>query len=173
MPSSSSGGSASSTGGAGGGAVTTSVVGGGGAGVGGASSCEADELTHGLTGHCYVQVQSSLTWDDAREACLALGMGYDLAAVTAPEELDFLQNALDTAEPTFIGGHDMNVENSWEWINGESWGYEAWHPNEPNDAGKQGQDCVAVQYDLATGQIWGFDDKGCFISTWYLCERSP
>ena len=57
--------------------------------------------------------------------------GY-LATATSEDENNFLAKL---AEPNhaFIGGTDVLVEGTWEWVTGEVWDFTAWRSGEPNN----------------------------------------
>ncbi|MCU0659860.1 MAG: DUF4215 domain-containing protein [Polyangiaceae bacterium] len=114
------------------------------------------------TGHCYfVSLNGGNSWQGAREDCFELGPGFDLAAPSTPEELDFVIKSLGTlqvkTEEIWIGGNDLKKEGEYVWTNGETWDYPI---NQPPWLGPP-------QLSELTGLETGF----CLSSRPFLCER--
>jgi hypothetical protein len=110
-------------------------------------------------GHEYqVFASEGVTWTNARVAAQALGAGWDLASVTSAGENAFvvalLPGGLADRSHFWIGGTDAAVENTFEWVNGDTFSYTNWWGGEPNNSTAFGpEDFVA--YDLhGTGWAW-------------------
>jgi cysteine-rich repeat protein len=125
-----------------------------------------------MTHHCYVLIATATTWQDARTGCMALAPGYDLAAVSSQAEHDFLLTKLPAAMSTmWIGANDLSVEGTFEWANGEPWGFVVWEAMEPNDA-LMAEDCVTLRNVLMGGYMW--NDLSCIETPpSFLCELTP
>jgi hypothetical protein len=116
-----------------------------------------------LGDHCYYGVTTYTSWASARASCLAAG-GY-LATVTSAAENSLVQSL--NGRP-YLGACDGDVEGSWTWVTGESFGYTNWQGSEPNDMG--GEDCLEM-YASSTGGPW--NDIDCASDPWnegYVCE---
>ena len=105
------------------------------------------------TDHCYVRIDSSLSWAAARAACQELPGG-DLAALSTAEERTFINGAWDP-NYSWLGGTDAAEEGVWTWSNGEAWtdsvtpGTPPWLTGEPNDA-HGNEDCLY----LTPERVW-------------------
>jgi hypothetical protein len=83
-------------------------------------------------GHSYYRSTGSMTWTDARQACL--NMGGHLVTVTTPAENNFIFNLWPSG---WIGLSDEAVEGQWRWVTGEPYTWGNWNPGEPNNAGNE------------------------------------
>lgn len=104
----------------------------------------ADGTTHWFE---VIEIPGGVDWSTAQDSAFALG-GY-LATVTSPDENAFLFALLDSniywddvggfAIGPWIGGlqpyGSTEPDGGWEWISGESFGYDNWSPGEPNNEG--------------------------------------
>ena len=103
---------------------------------------------------CYSIQTDTLTWEAARNSCVALGG--DLAAVTSvavQAKLFDLESSVDF----WIGGNDLTSDTTFSWINGDAWVYDNWNTNQPNHLTEQ--DCVKMKKN--TGR---WDDEAFFGS---------
>ena len=102
------------------------------------SSVGGFSLTVGNT--TYSIIDGNYTWEEARVD--AINRGGHLATITSHSEWESIISLLDSANipdaTLAIGGTDQNSEGNWEWITGESWDVDYWHPNEPNNSGDGG-----------------------------------
>ena len=99
------------------------------------SSCPSNEISGYIymgewNGSKYYCSKDIATWENAQKACAQLG-GH-LAVITSAAENNHLANFLQT-QSAFIGGHDRDRDGHYEWINGESFGYQNWYPGQPNN----------------------------------------
>ena len=108
------------------------------------------------------------TWEDARDACVALGNGYSLAAITSSMEEDIIDSISTTA---WIGANDKNSEGLFLWIQGpnrvnEEIVYSNWASGEPNDYenGIPGEDCTQRR----SSGLW--NDMPCSTLSPYICQ---
>ncbi|MEN8220747.1 MAG: C-type lectin domain-containing protein [Pseudomonadota bacterium] len=98
----------------------------------------SDIVAYSKNGHSYQRIDTKETWQDAKDFCQKEG-GY-LATITSEDENRFVYDQLGKdAVLLWLGGTDRYTEGTWEWITGETWDYEHWAPNEPNNYGS-GQD---------------------------------
>lgn len=83
-------------------------------------------------GHSYYRSTGSMTWTDARQACL--NMGGHLVTVTSAAENNFIFNLWPSG---WIGLTDEVVEGQWRWVTGEPFSWSNWNAGEPNNAGNE------------------------------------
>jgi hypothetical protein len=83
-------------------------------------------------GHSYYRSTGSMTWTDARQACI--NMGGHLVTITSSGENNFVFNTWPSG---WIGFTDEAVEGQWRWVTGESVVYTNWNGGEPNNAGNE------------------------------------
>jgi cysteine-rich repeat protein len=127
--------------------------------------CEPGAFKNPTNDHCYRVFTTTLMRGGARQACLtwggATGLG-DLVSIADAVEQAFVADLVSAN--SWIGGHDMVTEGTYEWSDGSPWTYEFWAPNEPNDVTVE--DCMFMRAD----GTW--DDHDC-ADTWpaYVCER--
>jgi cysteine-rich repeat protein len=126
--------------------------------------CEGGSLAvkHPTTFHCYIGNISQSAWGAARDACLALGPGVDLVAVSSEEESTFMLDHVPIMVSAWTGGNDQMTEGDFVWSNGEAWSYEPWLGAQPDGDGN----CVL-------GSVDGIEDRPCFQAQYYVCERTP
>jgi cysteine-rich repeat protein len=115
------------------------------------------------TGHCYVSFQGGTTsWYQANDACNFL-FG-TLVNITSAAE-DALVHSIQGPDSPWIGGHDINIEGSFEWFSGEPFEYTHFAPGEPDNAFGN-QDCLHL--GNAAGEWSDFD---CFTNVaGHICE---
>lgn len=83
-------------------------------------------------GHSYYRSTGSMTWTNARQACL--NMGGHLVTVTSPAENNFIFNLWPNG---WIGLTDEVVEGQWRWVTGEPFSWSNWNGGEPNNSGNE------------------------------------
>jgi hypothetical protein len=83
-------------------------------------------------GHSYYRSTSSMTWTNARQACL--NMGGHLVTITSSGENNFVFNTWPSG---WIGFTDEAVEGQWKWVTNEPVTYTNWNGGEPNNAGNE------------------------------------
>jgi hypothetical protein len=83
-------------------------------------------------GHSYYRSTGSMTWTEARQACLNMG-GY-LVTLTSAAENNFIFNLWPSG---WIGLTDEVQEGVWRWVTGEPFTWSNWNGGEPNNAGNE------------------------------------
>lgn len=83
-------------------------------------------------GHSYYRSNGSMTWTDARQACI--NMGGHLVTITSAAENNFVFNTWPSG---WIGFTDEVVEGQWRWVTGEPVSYTNWNGGEPNNVGNE------------------------------------
>ena len=125
--------------------------------------------------HCYLHIQTSANWSEARNGCKQLAPGYDLAGISSQPEHDFLVTQLPAAAGPeiriWIGGTDTNSRGMFRWVNDEPWGFTAWDAPEPTNSGGV-ENCIEL---WNIHDVWNWNDVDCSLtlSTGFLCELTP
>ena len=83
-------------------------------------------------GHSYYRSNGSMTWTNARQACI--NMGGHLVTITSAAENNFVFNTWPSG---WIGFTDEAVEGQWRWVTGELVTYTNWNGGEPNNANNE------------------------------------
>lgn len=83
-------------------------------------------------GHSYYRSNGSMTWTNARQACI--NMGGHLVTITSAAENNFVFNTWPSG---WIGFTDEAVEGQWRWVTGESVTYTNWNGGEPNNVNNE------------------------------------
>jgi hypothetical protein len=83
-------------------------------------------------GHSYFRSTGSMTWTDARQACI--NMGGHLVTSTSLAENNFLFSLWPNG---WIGLTDEQTEGVWNWVTGEPYSWSYWNSGEPNNAGNE------------------------------------
>lgn len=85
-----------------------------------------------FNGHSYYRSTGSMTWTDARQACL--NMGGHLVTSTTLAENNFLFSLWPNG---WIGLTDEVSEGTWRWVTNEPFTWSNWNGGEPNNAGNE------------------------------------
>lgn len=94
-----------------------------------------------LDNHNYEFIEfAGKSWEEATNDMLAtLGPNYNLATITTQAEQDFIADTLlgGLTGQYWLGASqpfsETNVTANWNWVTGETWNYERWYIDEPND----------------------------------------
>jgi hypothetical protein len=110
------------------------------------------------SGHNYYLVSSD-TWTGAQN--YALTLGGNLVTINDAAENAWLKAAFLDPNPTinpWIGLHDIDNNNIWEWISGEPVSYLNWAPGEPNFSFERVSNIFPANHSLAG--LWNnaYDD---------------
>ncbi|MCB1100969.1 MAG: hypothetical protein KDL10_01315, partial [Kiritimatiellae bacterium] len=104
------------------------------------------------SGRYYGFIPLMKTWDEARG--YADAHGAVLATVRGPDHQDWLVQEFgipSAGRTVWIGGTDEQVEGSWGWLSGDSWYFENWTGQEPNN-GDGNENALAMAWNG-----WWFD----------------
>jgi hypothetical protein len=170
---------------AGGGAgMAGSASGAGGSGLMGCAALNPDAEAHG--GHCYLLVDSPVTWTNAKSACMALGAHLVTISSESPltqadfdSENDFVYNELGGSKDTWIGlsdglmDKDSGTTDPFQWVNDEPLTLQNWNDSEPNHYMKDcmdGSDCWEHCVFMMTDPGGKWNDELCEITKQYVCE---
>jgi hypothetical protein len=121
--------------------------------------CEDDGWLIGPDGHAYRYLFQAAGWTPARDACAQLG-GHLVTIGSAAENE---QVSSRVQGEVFIGGNDLASGDSFEWVTGEPFGFEAWAAGAPNDPDGT-EDCVTLD------QTGTWDDDRCEDPRAFVCE---
>jgi hypothetical protein len=108
------------------------------------------------TGHWYAINPVRLSFQDAKKA--AEGTGGYLVAVTSGAENKWISDTFGihfNGDYYWLGGSDIAAEGTWQWANGEPWGYTNWHSGEPNNGG--GVEDALTWYHASFSNADGYD----------------
>ena len=83
-------------------------------------------------GHSYYRSTGSMTWTNAKAACL--NMGGHLVTVTTAAENTFIFNLWPSG---WIGLTDEVTEGQWRWVTGETFSWANWNGGEPNNSNNE------------------------------------
>lgn len=120
-----------------------------------------------LLGSCYWLRLESSSWDEAAEVCTAMS-GY-LATITSQTEHDAIIGAYNSSVPNaiWIGGKYDEIEQRWNWINGEVWNYTNICSNCTFEASLN---CINIKArDFDSLRFWNY--RKCSVSKYALCEK--
>jgi len=110
---------------------------------------------------CYwIDAEQELTWRQAGELCNSKGM--ELASFHSQAEQDFITGK--GGQLCWIGLHDKNKNDTYEWTDGTPFDYENWYSGEP-DLGDE--DCVEIG---TTDRWYDFD---CTAKRGVVCKGPP
>ncbi len=129
---------------------------------------ECNGTKNDQTFHCYRSNSNTNNWETAEARCNDLGPGWTLAAITSVEERNFIDDTNVTNGQSWLGGHDPNGDDNFEWTNMEPWGFAPWYSGNPDS----GRLCVTY-YELSGSQNDAFTDKDCSFNYPSLCELTP
>ncbi|XP_042869527.1 macrophage mannose receptor 1-like isoform X1 [Penaeus japonicus] len=120
---------------------------------------------------CFKFFSERLSFDNARNACQALGSDVDMISVHSAIEQAHLTTALgQTQVNTWLG---MRNERGFHWVDQTAITYTNWAPGEPNGHyyGPWGsnEDCVEMLTHNSAGQ---WNDANCQIRHAYICQRN-
>lgn len=137
-------------------------------------------------GHYYYAYSDVMTWTNAKAACERVG-GH-LATITSAAEqaavLDYLRG-YSGCSGYWLGGTDAASEGDWRWITGETWSYENWDEEQPDNyysldnispTGEHDEDYLGLAVNdrnWANNGYWNdFSDNhaGSDTALGYLCE---
>jgi len=112
-------------------------------------SCKASDC---FEGYCYF-LGPKLDWHSAVSYCEEKGA--TLASIHSEEENQFISDLIDRS--SWIGLNDIFEENVWQWLDGSTFSYSKWYPNQPDDWSR-GEDFVEIHLssnwnDLGTSDL--------------------
>ena len=119
-----------------------------------------------ITGKCYFQKETEMTWVEARAECLKTGG--DLATIANQATQDFFENYFKFDKNTFIGA--QKKMGAWIWVDGSPWvEFETWVTGEPNIKSDNAAVVIGTSkkwYDVPKTWKNGYGSGGGY----YLCQ---
>jgi len=99
------------------------------------------EAENSATGHKYARLAGTYTFEEAEKLMATIpsrcgGEPAHMVTIEDLEENSFVTSNMLTAD-SWIGLHDRNTENVFEWVTGEQSHFENWAPGEPNNVGNE------------------------------------
>ena len=135
-------------------------------------------------GHWYELVTTPLLWPDADAHAATLthmGLTGHLATITSAAENDFISQNIMGGQDAWIGGLQAAPCTpeplcGWSWTTNETWQYQNWHADEPNDfSGKLTPEQFLVMF-TARSHVSGFlgtwNDGSALDPLQYIVEYS-
>lgn len=123
-------------------------------------------------GHYYERVlQAGIQWPAANYASKArshAGLTGHLATITCPAEQSFVNANFGSIVGIWLGGFWGSELNGWRWVTGETWGFTAFHPGQPNNLNSQRAYLMLNPTGLAWYDAWDGD-----TAVGYIVEYSP
>ncbi|XP_077326157.1 CD209 antigen-like protein C [Lithobates pipiens] len=121
-------------------------------------SCEIGWLE--FEDHCYFFSDFELNWANAEKMCL--NRESHLVIVNNEAEQNFLTND-HNGRISWIGLTNLEMNNTFTWVDGTGLSYQFWHSGEPNNlANKEG--CVQI-----LSERW--NDSICGLKFFAICEK--
>ena len=105
---------------------------------------------------------------DARAFCRAT-YGTDLAVVPNQKVNSEMWAALSKLpfKRAYIGYEDTSREGKFQWVDGKTRRYTRWHRGEPNNVGRNGEDCTEI--GLFNDDTW--NDINCATGLHFFCAK--
>lgn len=132
---------------------------------------EGEAFEHEMTHHCYLFIHDVVAiddparpWYDALYLCRA--HGFELAAITTPDEYTFVTGFAAPGPEVWIGGNDLDADGVFGWTTGETAEPAPWESGEPSDGGGIPENCIEIRQD-------GLNNQQCLEPRAYVCERHP
>lgn len=129
---------------------------------------EGEAFKHETTHHCYLFIHDVVAiddparpWYDASYLCRA--HGFELAAITTPDEYTFITGFAAPGPEVWIGGNDLDADDMFGWTTGETAEPAPWESGEPSD---DPENCIEIRQD-------GLNNQLCLEPNAYVCERHP
>jgi len=119
-------------------------------------------------GTCFFLVRAPATFQQARDACLALSADLAPIATAEDEETVYLLAVGETVDPdVYFGATDVATEGVFRSMDGTVMSYSNFRAGEPNN-GNGAEDCLVMETDTAT-HTW--DDRSCGTVHPFVCAR--
>ena len=121
-----------------------------------------------LNGHTYQFYSGKLTWTAAKEYAESLG-GYLMTVTSASEQSLIAQYYADhPSSALWLGATNDNPEETWQWVTGETFDYDKWADEEPNNYND-----VEHYVCTTTGAEWNDLANGSSVPTGFIVELEP
>lgn len=127
-------------------------------------------------GNTYLRIDKSLSWEDSKAYCEAIG-GH-LATIADEEEQEAIEGlfvrGLDTLRSAYsLGATYADDEGVWTWVTGEDFDYDNWDAGEPNNGDGAGEKNYLSIYTKGSqfglwANNWNFNKNPYDIG--FICE---
>jgi hypothetical protein len=114
---------------------------------------------------CFVTCDTTLTWAEAQDLCLA--WGGNLARTDTAADLTCLANDINDAWIGLVQDAAATTAAGWRWTHGGPFGFTAWSAGEPDDS--NGIEDGEEQCGLFSAGAW--IDDGCTAMKNVACSR--
>jgi CD209 antigen len=133
------------------------------------AGCPCDLLAR--NGRAYLLCREGRPWAGAQDFCESVG--YTLVSVDDAGEDGFIYGEMRARGlgDTWIGLSDQAAEGQWVWTDGNAPVYAHWDQGEPNDGGRNGEDCALIM--TAENRTSEWDDRPCEGARPFVCEAGP
>ena len=113
---------------------------------------------------------SGISWESAKINAESIDSGWHLVSITSQEEQDFLATMLGEQNGMYWAGGfqtvdpNLGVNEGWNWVTGELWGFTAWANDvypEPNDWGGANEIYLALDgrtFTSGSPRNWTWND---------------
>ena len=129
-------------------------------------------------GHYYSVFNDDVTWEEAETFCEK--MGGHLVTISDSEENAFVQSLVSSQEKGLYWIGLTSKSGSWKWVNGESYNYKNWAPNQPSGGSEYYAEIYSRTFNDANAGTWndlsGISPDISYYSvknTGYICEFDP
>ncbi|XP_077993133.1 macrophage mannose receptor 1-like [Glandiceps talaboti] len=114
---------------------------------------------------CYLFQTSEVSFETAETGCESYGG--TLTSIADSAEQSFISGRIVNVQALlWIGLHDRGTEGGWEWVDGTTFSFQNWAPNEPNDVSQE--DCVHLEYEQSKIGTW--NDRSCGQYHGFICK---
>ncbi|XP_024894246.1 regenerating islet-derived protein 4 isoform X2 [Pteropus alecto] len=119
--------------------------------------------------NCYGYFRKLRSWSDAELECQSFGNGAHLASVSSAKEARVIAGYIrgyQRTKPVWIGLHDPQKKQQWEWIDGTTYLYRTW--SGASVAGDQ--QCAGIS---AKNDFLSWNSGRCNRRQHFLCKYRP
>ncbi len=127
------------------------------------SRAKEDTLPDGSK-HCYWLDPTPLAFEQAKGVC---GAGH-IVTILSEQENTTVGSLMLPVNPPWIGAVRPGLNQPFEWVTGEPWGYFKWQLGEPDGIDSDADDAFCSVYTQT-----GWTDRYCNANLATICEYTP
>ncbi|XP_036090915.1 regenerating islet-derived protein 4 isoform X2 [Rousettus aegyptiacus] len=119
--------------------------------------------------NCYGYFRKLRSWSDSELECQSYGNGAHLASVSNAKEASVIAKYIRSYQrtiPVWIGLHDLQKRQLWQWIDGTVYLYKAWS----GKAAAGDQHCMGIS---ASEDFLSWNTAPCNRRQHFLCKYRP